>query len=193
MRISIFLLLALILLCCLPTAAFASDAEGGGWGWVETVGRWLNLAVLFGAIYYFTREPIKKFFVERREGIQDDLARAERAKAEAERQLQEMQAKMSQLDEELAALRTQAEAEAEAERVRIVDQAEVEAQKIVETAEREISGLTRAARQDLQAYAAKLSVELAREDIQKRLTPEAEAQLVDRFIVKLKAEHGEKG
>lgn len=180
-----------LLWCLVPASAWAAGGESS-WGWIETIGRWTNLLVLFGAIYIFTRAPIRHFLTSRREDIAREISAARVAREAAERQLAEMDRRMAQLDSELEALRREAEEEARLERERILSQAESEAEKILASATREIDGLSRAARQELKAYAAQLSVQLAREQVAAALDAGARDRIVDRFIVSLGATREEK-
>jgi len=165
---------------------FAASGEETGWGWVETIGRWFNLLILFGVIYYFARGPVSKLLIERRQGIGREISDAHAAREEAEQKLATMEAKMRALDAELEAMRSQAEEEAEKEKQRILDQAEEESHKIVAAAGREIEGITRSARQNLRAYAIELSMEMASRKIVEEMDSEAENRIIDRFLVRLK-------
>ena len=164
---------------------FAAEGGAGGWGWWETFGRWLNLLILFGVIFYFVREPVGQYFVSRRSEIKKEIQEAQAARQEAEDKLAEMEDRMRNLDQELAAMRDQAQEEAEREKNRILEQAAEESQRIVAAAEREIDGLTRAARQDLRAYAVRLSVEMATEKITSEMDASTRDRVVDRFLIKL--------
>ncbi len=191
-KVAAVLCLIVVLLCFVPPRVLAATDHGGHWGWLEPLGRWVNLAILFGIIYYFTREPIARFFRSRREGIQRELAEAKAAREEAERKLAAVEERVRQLDGEASRLRDRALAEADAERDRILGQAEREAAKILAAAEREIQGLTLAARQELRAYVAELSVGLARMRIESRLDDETRDRVVERFFVKLTSREGGK-
>ncbi len=168
---------------CLP--AFAAGAEESGWGWIETIGRWFNLLILFGVIYYFSRQPISRFLESRREGIRKEIKEAHLAREDAEQKLASMEARMHDLEGELEAMRRQAQEEAAREEKRILDQAAAESRKIVATAEREIEGLTRAARESLRDYAVELSMEMAIGKIAAELDSKAQRRVVDRFLVQL--------
>jgi len=187
------LVLAISIYTVLPISAFAAEGEGGGWGWIETIGRWANLFILVGAIYYFTRASIKKFFVSRRQGIADEIEAAQDARTDAASKLEEMERRVGALDEELAELRRQAEEEAQEERRRALAAGEQEVEKIIQTAEREIGGLAKAARLDLKAYAAELAVDMARSKIEAELDQDTKDHVVERFIVKLNTNDGEQG
>lgn len=185
MKRIILLVLLLSIYAYLPVSTFAAEAEGTGWGWIETIGRWANLFILVGAIYYFTRAALKQFFVGRRQGIVDEIEAARVARADAESQLEEMERRVGALDEELDELSRQAEQEAQDERNRAMELAEKEVEKVIETARREIGGLAKAARQDLKVYASELAVEMARNKIEAELDQDTKEHIVERFIVKL--------
>lgn len=182
LTVSLLIALLILIICIFPLSVGAAEAEAGGWGWIETIGRWLNLVLLCGAIYYFTRKPIGRFFAERRSGIRAEIKSARLAQQEAEEKLGEMEERLRNLDSELAEMRRQAENDAERERERVLDQAEQESQKIVTTARREIEGLTRAARGELRDYAGRLAVDLASQQIQSEMDTTVQDQLVERFL-----------
>lgn len=163
----------------------AAAGEGSSWGWLEGVGRFTNLFILLGVIYYFAREPLKKFFLDRRLGLQREIHEARREKEEAERKRAAVEERMRSLDRELAALREEAEKEAALERRRLVQQAERDSEKIVGAARREIDGLTRAAQKQLREYAAQLSVQLAEERVRREVSGEDEKRILERFFAEL--------
>ncbi len=178
-------------LAAAPLAAMAASEEGGaGWGWIETAGRWFNLLVLFGVIYFAVRTPLGGYFEERRAGIQKQITEAVRARQAAEEKLAKMEARMKNLDGELAAIREEARRQSDLERQRIAEQAASEGEKIMAAANREIEGLSLAVRKELKAYAAQLAVQLAEEQIRGRLTDEAEKRVIDGFFADLSARAG---
>lgn len=186
------------LICCgilgawtLPVEASAS-AEAQGWGWIEGVGRFINLFILFGVIYYFVREPFKKFFAERRLSIQQEMSQAHRDREAAAKKLDSIETRMENLDQELAALRKEAEEEAGLERERLLDQAARDAEKIIESTSREVDLLTRAARKQLKDYAAQLSLEMAEQRIRKEISKQDEERVTERFFAKFGTEGRER-
>lgn len=177
---------ALIVFLSLSDPLYA--AVESKWGWIETIGRWFNLAVLFGVIIYFVREPLSDFFRRRRHDIHLQLEEANRARREAEEKLAAIEAKMENLEAEVEEIHRDARSEVEAERQRILRQAEVEAERIVRFAEREIEVLTRAARRSLKDYAVDLSVKLAADKIRSKVDDRIEEHVVERFFVNLTGE-----
>lgn len=174
-----------LMVLALPVQA-AGDAEG--WGWLETIGRWFNLAVLFGGLAFLLRKPLAAFFDGQRRQIRQQLEDAREAQRRAEVQLAGVEEKLANLDAELAALREQAEFEAEREKERIREEAEVEAARLLETATREIEGLSRAAHHRLRAYASELAMKMATERARQELTSDADANLISRFLEELAEE-----
>lgn len=181
-----FILVVLIVMTAAIPASAAEGEKGWGW-WIEGAGRFVNLFILFGIIIYFVREPLKKFFAERRTGIQREIREAREAGEEAEKKLASLENRMKNLDQELATIRREADREVALERRRILEEAERDAVKIAATARREIEGLTRAAEKQLKAYASQLAVELAEEQIRRDISEQDERRVIDRFFVKLGA------
>lgn len=169
-----------------PIVEAAGSGESVRWGWIaEGVGRFVNLFILFGVIYYFAREPVHKFFVERRLDIQQEISSTRQSQEEAAAKLSSMERRVKDLDRELAALHEEAETEAEGERRRLREQAQQDAETIVGAARREIDRSTRAAQKQLKEYAAKLSVELAEERIRREMSEQDEGRVVESFLVEL--------
>jgi F-type H+-transporting ATPase subunit b len=160
----------------------SSEGVEEGWGWLGTVGRWTNLLVLFGLVFYFVRRPIGRFFRERRAGIRKEIEEAAADHQQVREQTLAVEERLRRLDEELAEIRRTAEREAEAERQRVIEQARLDADRILENARQEVGMLTRAAQKQLREYAARLSVDIAEARIRREVTPDDERRVVDRFL-----------
>lgn len=182
-----YLLILFILFLFLPDCLWAAAEEAGqeGWGWLETFGRWFNLAVLFGAIFYFAGPALRRYFQDRRQRIQEQMQAAERAQAEAQAKLARIEQRLANLDEEIALIREDARRQAEAESARILEQAEQEASKVLANAEREIQGMSRSAVKQLKRQASRLAVELAEKKIRKDLSGRDDSRLIDDFFESL--------
>ena len=170
----------LALLVAAPLMIAASG--GSGWGWIETAGRWFNLAVLVGIIAYFLRLPLRQFLADRKRGIQEDISSAGRALQEAEERLSVVQGQIEGLDDERAAMRKATAEEAEAERLRVLERAQRDVDRLTRRAETEIQLLTRVARNEIRSHAADLAVGLARQKLSQELTAEEDARVVGRAV-----------
>ena len=173
----------LALLVAAPLMIAASG--GSGWGWIETAGRWFNLAVLVGIIAYFLRAPLRQFLADRKRGIQEDISSAGRALQEAEERLSVVQGQVRGLDEERAAMRKATAEEAEGERLRVLERAQRDVDRLTRRAETEIQLLIRVARNELRSHAADLAVGLARQKLSQELTAEEDARVVGRVVESL--------
>lgn len=172
---------AIILFIALPALAQegeASPAESPT-GWIF---RWLNFAIVFGAIIYFAVKKGGPYFRRQADDISKKIAEGTRAREAAERQRQEVQAKLAGIEQEVAAMKAEAKRDAEAEAQRLRSLAREEAQKIERVAQAEIAAAERAARLELKALAGRLAVEHAEALLRQELTPKAEAALFQSFV-----------
>ena len=186
---------AMALSCLTPVPAFAAEqGRQEGWGWIETIGRWVNLFILFGLIIYFVRVPARRFFADRATSIKDDIRSSAEAYEKARSERATLEERVANIDRELASIREEAEKQAELERERVRELARKDAQRLLENARREIENVTRAAQKELKEYAGELAVDLAENRIGREIRPQDERKVVDRFFVTLgEKQQGEKG
>lgn len=177
-------LLAPAICAAFSSGAWASET-GGRWGSLLEIGKLSNLLLVAAVLVYAARKPLASFFASRSQAIRDQLMEAQKARLEAEARLNEINLRMSSLDDELRQLRAAAEIEAREEHERLVASADWEAEKILERARQEIEGLTRAAQLELKAHAAKLSVQIAEGKIRDEMTVEDERRLFARFVARV--------
>lgn len=166
-----------------------SPAEGGSAPWWNIpsfeVWRWVNLLIFAGLFIYILRRPVSEALRARREGIRRELMRAQEERNAALAKLEEVEARLSRLDEEVKSVREQSEREAAEERERIRRATEEETRKLREQAQREIESAGKAARADLREFAAEQSVRLAEEMIRRDIRPEDDARLVSLRVEEL--------
>ena len=176
------LLLALLVLAPLASALAAEEGEHAAGGIpTELIFKWLNFITVFGGLGYLLRKPMREFFTGQREVIQSSIEEARRAREESRARLRGVEERLARLEQEVEALRREAAENATAEKQRIQETAQREAERILSTARAEMESVTRAARLELRAYAARLAVSLAEQEIRQRLTPQAHAALFQAF------------
>jgi F-type H+-transporting ATPase subunit b len=167
-----------------PTAhgetAAASSAEAHEEGMLPTVARVVNFAALVGILVYFLRGPIVQYLAGRRETIRKDLVDAQETRNAAASQLNSIRARLAELPGELDALRARGKADLADERVRM--QA-----ALVERTRREIDLQFRIARRELMVHTADLTTSLAKARIERSITAEDQARLVDRYTAEVRA------
>jgi len=166
----------------------ANAAEEGGAAGAETateIFKWINFAIVVGALLWVCWKKAPGFFRGRAEAISSSITNAGSAKAAADAQLHEAETKLANLGKEVAELRALAEREsaAEVERIRTATRSDME--KIAVAAKAEIEAAERAARLELKALAAKLAVDGAESLLTKQLTAQAQASLISNFVKSL--------
>ena len=180
----VWFLLAVALLCTLvPEVARASEPASEAF--VDIALKFLNLALLLGVIVWFGRDPIRRFFADRRQTITHDLNQAAQLLSEAEHKYAEWDRRMAGLAAELQEIRQQTRERAEAERARILADAVASAERVRRDATAGLEQELRRARAALRAEAADLAVNLAGRLLQERMTPSDGQRLIDDFVTKV--------
>jgi len=175
---------ALFFLAALPALAQEGESSPADspTGWIF---RWLNFAIVFGAIAYFAVKAGGPYFRKQADEISRKIAEGTRAREAAEQQRKEIQAKLAAIEQEVAAMRAEAKRDAEAEAQRLRALAREEAQKIEAIAQAEIAAAERAARMELKSLGARMAIERAEALLRQELTPKAETALFENFVREL--------
>jgi F-type H+-transporting ATPase subunit b len=150
----------------------------------------LNFAVVAVILFWALKKNLPVAFRKRTELIQHAMQEARKASEEANRRLNDIEARLSKLDAEIGQMRLAAEKESAEEEKNIQAAAEEDARKIVESAEQEIAAAAKAARRDLKSYAADLAVGLASKQI--HVDPSTDHALVASFAQQLSANGGDR-
>lgn len=171
-------------IAAIPALAQEGDASPANspTGWVF---RWLNFAIVFGAIAYFAVKYGGPSFRANAENISKKIEEGARARAAAEQQKKEMETKLANLPNEIVQMRADAKRDADAEALRLRALAREEAAKIEKSALAEIAAAERATRLELKALAARMAVERAGALLRTELTPAAEQKLFQTFVAEL--------
>lgn len=164
-----------------------AEGESAPWWNIPSfeVWRFVNLFIFVGLFIYILRRPVSQAMRARREGIRRDLMRAQEERNAALAKLEEVEARLANLDAEVASVREQSEREAAEERERIRKSTEEETRKLREQAQREIESAGKVARQELREFAAGQSVRLAEEMIRRDIKPEDDARLISLRVEEL--------
>ena len=140
------------------------EGEGGAHeseGLLPVVARLVNFLVLVAGLGYLLRAPFAAYLERRGTEIRRDLVEAEEMRAQAGRQIAELDAKLVRLPAELDALRARGAEEVAAEEARIRESAARARERLLEQMRREIDLQVRVARQTLMHEAAHLAIGVA--------------------------------
>ena len=151
----------------------------------ELLYKFINLALLVGALGFVLRKPLADFFAQRSASIRKGLEEGRKALEASQAQLKTVEEKLQHLEEEIAAFKASAGREMEAERQRLKLAAAEEAEKILQAARAQTEIAVRAARLELKSYAAEQAVELAEEIIRRRLDEAGRKKLVEDFLARV--------
>jgi F-type H+-transporting ATPase subunit b len=171
---------------CSLAGAPEGEAEGKREG-RELLYKFINLALLVGALAYLLRKPLADFFAQRSASIRKGLEEGRKALEASRAQLKTVEEKLQHLEEEIAAFRSSAGQEMEAERQRLKLAAAEEAAKILQAARAQTEAAVRAAKLELKSYAAGQAVDLAEAIIRRRLDEAGRKKLVSDFLAEVKS------
>lgn len=148
---------------------------------VSELWKWPNFVLLAALLGYLIRKYGAPLLESRSQQIRQSLEAGEKARAEAEALAASVQVKMAGLDRVIAELRTAARADLEREAERIRREAEAEMTRIEQRTAVEVVAMGKHARLELRQFAAGLALDLAEQKVRGRMSPDAQATLLDNF------------
>jgi F-type H+-transporting ATPase subunit b len=162
-------------------------AHEGGIG--QMLARFLNFAILAGALVYLLRSPLATYLAGKAAAVRKDLVDAHALRTTANEQLEQIRQQLQALPGEIETLKARGAQEIAAEEARIVQAAAAERERLLEQTRREIDLQLRIARRQLLADAAELSVGIASERIKRNITDQDQIRLVDRYLEQVRSHH----
>jgi F-type H+-transporting ATPase subunit b len=176
----------LLLLLCLPFLMFMStEEEDHSSGLIDFLGKTVNFIILFGGLTYLLYKPIRSFLDKRAQEIRFSLKDAEDSKKAAEQKLKEIETRLAGLEQEIEKMMKEADSEGRREMERILQMAKHETERIKHFSRQEIDGIIRSGIRELREHTALLITSLAKERIQKKMSPELHSWLINRSIERL--------
>jgi F-type H+-transporting ATPase subunit b len=155
--------------------------------WLDLLLKFVNFAVLAGAVIYFLRNPLKGYLGSRRQAVKEKIDEAERLLREAEGTKQAYEEKFAKLGAEIEAFRASVIEEVKNERKRIIDEAQALAGRIREQARLAYDQEMKEAMMKIQAEIADRTVSNAEEKVRSAFTKEDHDRLVEEFIQKVRS------
>lgn len=169
----------------LALGAGAGEVHAKAFSLKEELFKLVNTLIVIAILYKLTARPLRNFMAERREGIRRALAEAERARQEAERQLEEQRARVADLEAELSRARELGQKERDLLRARLLADQEAQGRRLLDQAANTIGLETARARAELQNQAALLALGLAEEMLAKNIGPEDQKRFVADYVARL--------
>lgn len=142
---------------------------------------WLsaNLIGFLALLGYFLVPPIKRFLEARAEEIKRNLEQAQVQQRESVAMREGLNARLAALEAEMQEMLQRARGEAERERQEILAQAERERERLLAQTREEIAHRLSQARHELTSYTAELAADLAREKVEREITPDDRKRLFE--------------
>jgi F-type H+-transporting ATPase subunit b len=170
-----------VMLVVFAAPLMAAEEEVAVDSWGPTIAKIVNFAILAGGLYYFFGGWFREYLRTRSETIRKDLVDAKTLRAEAEQQLAGVRSRLAALPSELSEMKKRGEEELAAEKVRLANATAAERTRVQEQTRREIELTSRLARRELVLHSANLSMNLARKRIERDITAEDQARLIDSY------------
>jgi F-type H+-transporting ATPase subunit b len=169
--------------------ALAHAAEGGGGSLIEvnwTLGvQLISFLLLLAVLYRLMYRPLVDALEGRSAAIQRQLAEAQGAREEAQRQLGAMEERIQAARADAQALHERALREAAEVRERLGAEARQEAVRLVEAAQAQVGQEVRRARAELRAEVGTLATQIAERLVRKSLTDEDHQRLVREALARI--------
>ena len=163
-----------------PTEGAAPGAEHhektyfGIPGWILKIA---NMVLFIGVLAYFVGGPVKKAFAERSAAIRRTADEARERRIKADQMASDIQARLTQIEQEVRAIHERAQAEGERQKRELIAAAEAEAEKIRTAARNEVENRLKHARTELTAYAGQLASERAEQILREKITADDQSKL----------------
>jgi len=167
------------------TLAFVSEAGGGSLVDVNpglifwTVVTFLILLFILKKVAW---KPILNALDQREASIRESIERAEKAKAEAQKILDENKLNFSKAEEESRKLIEQSREYAEKIKNQIMQEGKEQSKKIIEDAAAEIERKKDAAFNELKNQVAEIAIQAAEKLLNEKLDPQTHKKITDKYI-----------
>lgn len=138
--------------------------------------------VLLFFMWKFALPPVRNMMKRREDRIREDLERAERARTEAEGELEQYRSQLADARSEASRIIEEARQSADEVKRHVRAQAEEEAAEIRTRAQEDAQLAANRAQADLQARVADLSIELAEKIVERNLDRDTQLALVESYI-----------
>ncbi len=162
-------------------------SEGGGGSLIDVnpgliFWTWVTFIILMIVLYKIAWKPILAALNQREKDIEDSLNKAEQAKLEAQKILEENQASLAKAEEESKKIIEQSRAYAENLKEQILKESKEQAKKIIDDAGAEIERQKEAAFDELKTQVAEIAVQAAEKIMKENLDKDKNKKIVEKYL-----------
>jgi F-type H+-transporting ATPase subunit b len=129
-----------------------------------------NMIAFIAVLAWAIGGPVKRGIASRNAQIQRDAQEARERRAKADQMAADIQARLTQIENEVRQIRERAESEGERQKRELIAAAEAEAQKILQSARNEVDNRLKHARHELTEYAGQLATDRAEKLLREKIT-----------------------
>lgn len=169
-----------------PAFAFASEESGGIDAILPKMDEFIPMLIAFIVLWIILAKfgwPVFNGMLEKREtNIRENLEKAEAARIESERVLQEYRKQLDEAKAQSAQIVAEAKKTGEAVKADMTEKAQAEAAAIIEKARAAIEAEKKAAISELQGSVADISISVASRVIGSDLSDEEHRKIVERYV-----------
>lgn len=142
----------------------------------------INVFILFLAGSYLMFNPVRSFLNKRREGIKNDLEKAEADKTDAAALKAEYEAKLKEVDKEVESILADARKRALQREEQIIEEAKSEAARIIERAHNEVLLEKKGAADDMKKEMIAIASAMAGKVVSASIDTSIQASLVEETL-----------
>lgn len=180
--IPIILLFLFYALFVYASGGETGHGEGHATNWKDFMWRTINFAALIILLWYLLADKIKKYFVDRKHEIAQELEDVDKEKIAAEQKLDLYKQKFQQLERDIQEIRDSLIGEIESEKDRIIEEAKVNSQRIIEQANASAKLEAENAKQELRNSVIELAGEMAVSIVTKNIDSKDQERLVQEYL-----------
>lgn len=142
----------------------------------------ITFIILLFVLKRLAWKPILSALSQRENAIKDSLEKAEKAKEEAQKVLQENQASIAKAEEESKKIIEQSRAYADKLKDQMLKESKDQAQKIIEDASSEIERKKEETFNELKTRVAEIAIQAAEKILSENLNKDSNKKLVDKYL-----------
>lgn len=172
----------------LPVFALAAGGEHyDGVPWGKVGAHAFNVVLLFGAIIYFAKTPVREYFANKRTSFLAEAEKSQASRLAAEKARQDIQNKLNHLEATAAESIARARAEAQDLKRQLVTEAESNSTRLKNEAKSAAQAEIQRAKDSIRAALISDSIKEARNKVQTGVTAEDQARMESKFLSNIQA------